>query len=158
MLNQDLTPAPESPYTESYPSARTDCQIRLAHKISSLLRETLGATPVWRGESLSWPGRNIRSPSIHGMQACLIYFVFFCGAPYLSGQFFFEKFHPILLWLSLWGACYLGFAVIIARLTSQSVEKTITDSIIPKLDDIMRAAIGINPLSIGRQCCVTSTD
>ena len=125
-----------SPCTGNYPSFWSNGQKRLASKISSLLSNNLGASPIPLAYSAKWPGRHIKSPFLLGLLASLIYIFLFCGAQYLVGNP-----NQMLLLLSLWGGCYLGFAVIIARFTSQFVRQTITDNIIAKLNDDTAAAI-----------------
>ncbi len=123
----------DRPGTEIYPTCWSDGQKRLASAILSLLSNNLGAFPFPLSRTDNWP---VRSPFLYGFMASLAYICVFCGFQYIIG-----KPDPVLLLLSFWGGCYLGFAVAIARLTSESVQRTITRYVIANLHDSTADAI-----------------
>jgi hypothetical protein len=105
---------------------------RLAERVDALLADTLGAYP-FRPESRSsrrWP------PWLVALLSGAAYAVLFCALPWLLGSR-----HRELLQLSLWGSCYLAFAVLTARSTSAAVLDTVRTHVIPDLSPETAASI-----------------
>jgi len=105
----------------------------LFRRISSLLRGSLGASPIpdWLTLPLRTP-----SPIIHGLCAGLLYAILFCGAPWLV-----HKPNWSLFFVSAWGSVYFAFAVTIAMATSSSVLKIIESKVLPALSERAASAM-----------------
>jgi len=106
---------------------------KLRERIVLLLDDELGANPFSGAITGHLPHK---SPIFVGFRAGIVYAIAFCGLPWIVFKDF-----GVLVWLSVWGSCYLAFASAIAWFTSLSVFKIIEDNILPELAEGAIAAI-----------------
>ncbi len=111
-------------------SEHSEAAERLSGRLSDLLCDTLGAYPFGRHKMFF---KDDVSPTLVGVISGGVYLAVFAVAPWVLLP------HPLddqtmsLIWLSVWGGCYLAFAVAMARFASAEATHLIEHSILPRM-------------------------